>query len=65
MKPSIQLRDGNDVEEINLVVELIDHDIGPWKIDMVRNNFIAPEADAILNIPLRCVGGEDSCAWSL
>jgi hypothetical protein len=65
MKPSIQLSNGNDVEAINLVAELIDHDIGSWKIDMVRNNFIAPDADAILNIPLRRAGGEDSCAWSL
>jgi ribonuclease HI len=32
---------------------------------LVRRNFIAPEADAILNIPLRRDGGEDFWAWSL
>jgi hypothetical protein len=39
--------------EINLVSDLIDHEKGCWKIDVIRNNFMAPEADAILNIPLR------------
>ena len=32
---------------------------------MVRRNFIPPEADAILNIPLRREGGDDFWAWSL
>jgi hypothetical protein len=66
MQPSVQLHDDeNNVEEINLVSELIDHDIGCWKIDMVRRNFIPPEADAILNIPLRRGGEDDFWAWSL
>jgi hypothetical protein len=66
MQPSVQLHgDENNVEEINLVSKLIDHDIGCWKIDMVRRNFIPPEADAILNIPLRRGGGDDFWAWSL
>jgi hypothetical protein len=56
---------GDELEEIIMVSELIDHDIGSWKIEMVRRNFIAPEADAILNIPLRRDGGVDSYAWSL
>jgi hypothetical protein len=43
----------------------VDHDIGRWKIDLIREKFIAPEADAILNIPSRCGGGEDFWAWSL
>jgi hypothetical protein len=53
---------GDELEEINMVSELIDHDIGSWKIEMVKRNFIAPEADAILNIPLRRDGGDDSYA---
>jgi hypothetical protein len=31
---------------------------------VVRRNFIPPEAEAILNIPLRRGGGEDFRAWS-
>jgi hypothetical protein len=65
MQPSAHLSNGSDVEEINLVSELIDHDIGSWKFDKVRKNFIAPEADAILNIPRRRDGGEDFGAWYL
>jgi hypothetical protein len=53
------------LKDINIVSELIDQDIGVWKIEMIRRNFIAPAADAILNIPLRRDGGEDSMAWSL
>ena len=30
----------------------------------MRHHFIAPEADAILNIPLRAGGGDDSWAWT-
>jgi ribonuclease HI len=52
-------------DEIALVSDLIDHDTGSWKVDKVRTNFMAPEADAILNIPLRRGGGEDFWAWSL
>jgi hypothetical protein len=32
---------------------------------MIRRNFIAPEGDAILNIPLRRDGSEQFWAWSL
>jgi hypothetical protein len=63
MQPSVQR--GPPSENVTLVGQLIDHDIGAWKIDMVRQKFITPEADAILNIPLRRDGGEDSWAWSL
>jgi hypothetical protein len=54
MQPSAQLENDNGVQDnISLVSDLIDHDIGSWKIDMVGMNFITLEADAILNIPLR------------
>ncbi|XP_073358248.1 uncharacterized protein [Aegilops tauschii subsp. strangulata] len=49
---------------MNTVSELIDVESGTWKIDIVRNNFISPVAEAILNIPLRRMGGDDSWAWS-
>jgi hypothetical protein len=52
-------------DEIALVSDLIDHDIGSWKVERVRTNFIAPEADVILNIPLRRGGGDDFWAWAL
>jgi hypothetical protein len=65
MQPTVQLGEAEDHDEISLVSDLIDNEIGCWKIDKVRRNFIPPEADAILNIPLRRGGGEDFWAWSL
>ena len=47
-----------------MVSDLIDSDIGTWKMDVVRENFIPNEVAAILNIPLRRMGGEDNWAWS-
>jgi ribonuclease HI len=47
------------------VSDLIIAGSGTWNVDVVRNNFLAPDADAILNIPLRANGGEDFLAWSL
>jgi hypothetical protein len=61
MTPSVQI--GRDV--LNRVSDLIDPENGTWKLDVVRRNFIAPEADAILNIPLRRGHGDDFWAWSL
>jgi hypothetical protein len=34
-------------------------------VALVRRNFLAPEADAILNIPLWQGGGSDFWAWGL
>ena len=41
------------------VADLIDNESWSWKADLVRNNFIPPDADAILNIPLTQGGGDD------
>ena len=60
MKPSMQV--GSDT--LHTVSDLIDSDSWLWKVDIVRRNFIAPDADAILNIPLRQGGGEDFWAWA-
>lgn len=49
---------------ITQVSELIDSENWTWKQDLVRHNFIAPDAEAILNIPLRRGGGEDTLAWA-
>ena len=56
-------RIGND--PIHHVSELFDHENGTWDVDLVRRNFLAPDADAILNIPLRSASGEDYLAWDL
>jgi hypothetical protein len=61
MSPSVQI--GED--ELNCVSDLTDAENWTWKGDLIRSNFTAPEADAILNIPLRRGGGEDYWAWGL
>jgi hypothetical protein len=61
MTPSVHI--GNT--PLNNVLELIDSENWTWKEMVIRNNFIAPEADAIMNIPLRLGGGEDFWAWNL
>jgi hypothetical protein len=61
MTPSVHI--GNT--PLNTVSELIDSENWTWKDTVIRNNFIAPEADAIMNIPLRLGGGEDFWAWNL
>ena len=49
---------------INMVSDLIDYDNWSWKRDLIRATFITPDAEAILNIPLRRGGGEDFYAWA-
>jgi hypothetical protein len=61
MTPSVHI--GNT--SLNTVSELIDFENWTWKDTVIRNNFIPPEADAIMNIPLRSGGGEDFWAWNL
>ena len=43
-------RIGND--PITRVSELFDQDSGMWDMDLIRTNFLAPDADVILDIPL-------------
>jgi hypothetical protein len=50
--------------ELEKVSELIDSDTWTWRRDLVRSVFAVPDADAILNIPLRNGGGEDFYAWN-
>ena len=53
---------GND--PIDRVAELIDSNTGTWDIETVRRNFLTPDAEDILNIPIRHNGGEDFLAWA-
>ena len=50
------LQTGN--EALNRVSELICADGGSWDIQKVRRNFIAPDADTILNIPIKASGDD-------
>jgi hypothetical protein len=45
------------------VSELIDRISYQWRSELVRSIFVAPDADAILQIPLRCSDGEDCIMW--
>jgi hypothetical protein len=49
---------------VEYVSDLIDTDNWTWNQQLVRDSFIAPDAAAILNIPLRQGGGEDYYAWA-
>ena len=49
---------------VHMVNELIDSDNWSCRTELVRETFSRPDADAILNIPLRSSGGEDSFAWA-
>lgn len=60
LKPSVQIGDA----AINTVSDLIDTENWSWKAELIRNNFIAPDAEEILNIPLRHGGGADFWAWA-
>ena len=46
------------------VHELTDDGTWTWKTELVRETFLAPDAEAILNIPIRTGGGEDFFAWA-
>ena len=55
MKPLLRLATSTVVK----VSELINSENWTWRIDRVRAQFIPPDAEAILNIPLRSGGGGD------
>jgi hypothetical protein len=59
MKPMGKLQDTT----LLTVNELMNED-HQWNVSLVRELFFAPDADAILKIPLRRNGGEDWLAWS-
>jgi hypothetical protein len=58
MTPSTQL-ENEEPDVLDNVSDLIDTDNWSWKVALVRRNFLAPEADTILNIPVRQGGGSD------
>ena len=49
---------------ISWVSDLIDTGNWTWQRQLVRDTFITPDAEAILNIPLRSGGGDDFLAWT-
>ena len=49
---------------LDIVDDLIDTDNWTWRRELIQDTFIAPDADAILNIPLRRGGGDDFQAWA-
>ncbi|KAE8778325.1 Alanyl-tRNA synthetase [Hordeum vulgare] len=46
------------------VSELLNMESGTWRVELVRANFAATDAAAILNTPLRRGGGADFLAWA-
>ena len=54
---------GND--PLVFVSDLIDQTSGQWDVQLVGRNFLAPDATAILNTPLRAGGGEDQLVLAL
>ena len=61
MKPSGRIGDA----PLTKVSQLIDAYTGRWNVDLIQQNFTPNDAIAILNIPLRVAGGEDTVAWAL
>jgi hypothetical protein len=51
--------------DCDMVPELIDHDSHQWRIQTLRENFLAPDVDLIMKVPLRIQDGEDWIAWPL
>ena len=60
MKPMVRPNNCNLLS----VSELIDTENWSWHVELVRNTFIPPDAEAILNITLRSGGGDDFLAWA-
>jgi hypothetical protein len=63
LKPMGRLDVGNPLP-VAKVSDLIDQETCLWKVSMIRDNFLPPDAEAILNIPLRRNGDVDYYAWN-
>ena len=46
------------------VEQLIGREKGSWDADLVKNNFLAHEAEVILGIPISHTLPEDSLVWA-
>jgi hypothetical protein len=51
--------DSWQIQGLIYLEELIDPILHQWRTDLVRTTFLAPDADLILQIPLRRSIGED------
>ncbi|KAK9986188.1 hypothetical protein SO802_031139 [Lithocarpus litseifolius] len=49
---------------LTMVCDLIDNESKEWKVDVVRQNFLAQDVDAILSIPLSVNGASDKIVWA-
>lgn len=59
MQPQGRLNDTS----IHVVADLVDENSGQWNVDLIRDTFIPPDADAILHMPRPWVQSEDFWAW--
>lgn len=59
MKPICRLTE----DPVHLVVDLVDENSGEWNVELIRKMFIAPDAEAIINMPLPRVAADDFWAW--
>jgi hypothetical protein len=64
MTPLFKPSFGPGDPELEKVSDLIDTSNWTWRRDLVRSVFALPDAEAILNIPLRNGGGDDFYAWN-
>ncbi|XP_073367716.1 uncharacterized protein [Aegilops tauschii subsp. strangulata] len=60
LQPSVQIGSAT----LHTVSDLVDTENWSWKVDLIRSNFTPPDADAILNLPLRQGGGDDFWVWA-
>ena len=49
---------------LTMVCDLIDNESKEWKVDVVRQNFLAQDVEAILSIPLSVNGAQDKIVWA-
>ncbi|KAK9985942.1 hypothetical protein SO802_030893 [Lithocarpus litseifolius] len=50
--------------QVTMVCDLIDNESKEWKVDVVRQNFLAQDVEAILSIPLSVNGARDKIVWA-
>ncbi|XP_023917793.1 uncharacterized protein LOC112029335 [Quercus suber] len=54
----------SQVQMLDRVEQLIDREKGAWNVELVKNNFVAHEAEVIFSIPISITLPEDSQIWA-